>query len=569
MSFKQLILSICLFIIVFILFYPCLNNSFIYMDDGKYILENENIQHGLNLTSIKWALTSFECANWHPFTWFSHILDYMIYQDNPKGHHLSNIFLHSLNSVLLFICISLILSTYLKDKFNYNNKILTISFILSFLFAIHPLRVESVNWISERKDLLCATFWFISTIFYLFYIQNKTVKNYLLMFFAFFLGTMSKPMIVTFPLTLILLDLFLLKRGNNTKEILFEKIPLFAMTFFLSVITLLAQSQGNAIIDTETIPLFNRILNSIMAYYQYLFLFFNPSKLAIFYPYSLTISVKEIFLSISVLLTISVYCIKNRITAPHLLFGWLWYLGTLVPVIGLIQVGEQSLADRYTYIPNIGISIIFISAIIKVASKFIRFKYFRIVLFIGVISFLMTLTRIQISFWNNPISLYTHAISITNNNYLAHNNLGIEYFNQGNSKDAINHINKAIELKPDKYKYYYNLAVVYHRQKDFDRAIQLYKIAIAKKSDYSKTYYNLGNLYLEMQKYTEAIKYFSIGLTQTPDSVELHNNIALAYYNIKDYKSAINHLEKILEINPDFKLARNNLNQIISEVSDI
>jgi hypothetical protein len=366
--------SLCIYLTLALatlaVFWQVLGHDFVNYDDPDYVYRNPNVQSGITLSSIKWAFTTGHAANWHPLTWLSHMLDWQLFGDNPGWHHLTNLFLHIANTLLLFAVLKRMTNALWRSAF------------VAAAFALHPLHVESVAWVAERKDVLSTLFWMLTIAAYLRYLERPGTGRYLLTLLIFALGLMAKPMLVTLPFVLLLLDYWPLGRfqfgqivksvGQQSRKslnafshwklsrhLLLEKVPLFALSAISSIVTFLVQRTAGAVTSVETLPLKLRIANTFVSYLTYIQKMVWPSRLAMFYPYpDKTDLIWQTVVFALLLLIISLGVIWLMRRRRYLLTGWLWYLGTLVPVIGLVQVGDQALADRYTYVPLTGLFII-------------------------------------------------------------------------------------------------------------------------------------------------------------------------------------------------------------------
>jgi tetratricopeptide (TPR) repeat protein len=465
-------------------------NNFINYDDNKYITENNYIQHGINKESVRWAFTTTYFSYWHPFTWLSHMLDWSIFGANPSGHHLVSLLLHIGAVVFLFLFL------------NKTTNNIWLSAFASAFFAIHPLRVESVAWASERKDVLSMFFATACLYSYAFYAELPKLSRYLLCFLLFSLALMSKPIMVTLPFVMMLLDYWPLKRwpterrNNLACKLILEKFPFICLSIAVCVITFWAQNKDEQLASIEHLPFFNRVGNSLISYTFYLGKTFWPDDLAVFYPYDLSLSLWKIFISGTILAVTTIVVFYYIRKLPFLFVGWLMYLGTLIPVIGFVQSGAQSMADRYTYLPSVGITFILawgISSLIKNedARKKILFPAA-----IAVITIMSIIAWRQCGHWKNSIEIFSHALRVTQNNYLAHNSRGIAYGEAGQYQKAIDDFNKAIYWKPDYFKAYNNRGFTYTILGQYQNAVNDYNEAIILKSDYAKAYENRGFVHL-------------------------------------------------------------------------
>jgi tetratricopeptide (TPR) repeat protein len=464
--------------------------DFVNFDDPDYVRKNPNVQSGITLDSIKWAFTTGHAANWHPLTWLSHMLDCQLFGTNPGGHHLTNLLLHIANTLLLFAVLKRMTGALWRSAF------------VAALFALHPCHVESVAWISERKDVLSTLFWMLTMAAYVRYVNRPHISNYLLTLLTFALGLMAKPMLVTLPFVLLLLDYWPLGRLQNRLtvehapqprarmsgdllpkrtfyQLVLEKIPFLVVTAASSIITFIVQRKIGAVATTRQYPFISRIVNTFASYLMYIRKLFWPSRLAMFYPYpAKTDLMLQAAIAIPVLLLISlavVYLMRSR---RYLLTGWLWYLGTLVPVIGLVQVGDQAYADRYTYISLTGLFIIIAWAVPELVAKW---RLRRIVLVACATVLLLALAfaaYFQQSYWRNTITLCEHAIDVTQDNYKAHFSMMAQLLDQDRVEDTIAHGREAVRIKPNYEKALAGLAAALTRQGKTEEAVMYYTKAL-------------------------------------------------------------------------------------------
>lgn len=556
------------FIIVFLIVTSCAafgriaGNDFINFDDDYYITENNQIKSGINSGSIKWAFTSLAVSNWHPLAWVSHMMDWSLFGPNASGHHLVSLLLHVGAVILLFLFLN-----------KTTNNIWPAAFAAAF-FALHPLRVESVAWVSERKDVLSMFFGMASLYAYAFYVESQKLSKYLLCLILFALALMSKPMLVSLPFVLMLLDYWPLGRWQKVwsgpiesryqfaGKLLWEKAPFILLTIASIIVTFLAQDKGNSIITVESLNFYQRLSNAIFSYVAYLGKIFWPADLAVFYPYQLSIPLWKIlaFALILILITIAVlYYIKKL---PFLFVGWFWYLGTLVPVIGLVQVGTQSMADRYTYLPSIGIAIVLAWLIPFLFQRTGLRKKLLFSMAIAIVCVLGFLTWMQCGYWKDSTTLFNHALRVTKDNYLAHNNFGVALSTQEIIKEAINHYDEAIRIKPDYAEAYYNRGTSYNKIGEYERSIEDFGISIRIKPDYAEAYYNRGIAYASMGNSQHAIKDYDKAIRIKPDYAEAYNNRGNVYANLGHYQKAIEDYNKAIRIKPDYALAYNNLGAV-------
>ena len=407
-----------MFFVIFAAYAQVHTHDFVSYDDPIYVTENPEVQAGLTSAGLVWALTTFRDSNWFPLTWLSHMLDVELFGLDSGWHHLTNVLLHALSAVVLFVALRHMTGARWP------------SVLVALLFGLHPLHVESVAWIAERKDVLSGLFWMLTLWAYAGYTTRPTRIRYSLSLLLFCLGLMTKQMLVTLPLVLVLLDIWPLCRGVR----LLEKLPFFAASFAASIVAFVAHQQGGAVASFEIVPLATRVENALITYAVYILQAIWPAHLAVFYPYPLKpILVPAIFAAI-VLVGITTLAIREFYRRPYLTVGWLWYLSTLLPVIGLVQTGSQARADRYTYIPLIGLSVAVVWGLSEALAPWPRF---RVVLAAATVVAFAAFTAWQLRYWRDSVVLYQHAIDVVPENYLAHFNLAAVLESRGRTSDAV------------------------------------------------------------------------------------------------------------------------------------
>ncbi|HEV8132234.1 MAG TPA: tetratricopeptide repeat protein [Acidobacteriota bacterium] len=514
-------------------FWPILNNGFIEYDDDLYVTQNRHVQAGPTGDTLKWAFTTTEGANWHPLTWISHALDCRFFGLNPKGHHLTNLLFHLANTLLLFVALSSMTGSLWRSAF------------VAALFAVHPLHVESVAWVAERKDVLSTLFWILTLAAYNHYVRQPSTARYLLVVLTFVMGLMAKPMLVTLPLVLLLLDFWPLRRMSQPRlqtagvtespaKLVAEKLPLCCISIASSIITYLAQRKEGAVGSLEQLPLSERFGNALVSYVQYIQKAVWPSRLAVFYPHpasSLPIwQVAGSFLLLAAITALVFYSARRQ---PYLVTGWFWFLGTLVPVLGLIQVGQQAMADRYTYVPLIGLFIAVAWGVPELLAEFRQRKLLLGIAAVLVVLALATVTHVQAGYWRDTLMLFDHAIQVVPSNYLAHNNLGVVLHRLGYLDAAISEFSASLRIKPgyrlarDNYaKAHYNLGVVLALEGKVDQAIVHYSEALRIEPRYSKAHLQLGEAMAKQGRMDEAWKEYEILKTLDPRlASDLRNKI--------------------------------------------
>jgi Flp pilus assembly protein TadD len=554
-------------IAVIAVYYPIWTCGFVDWDDSISIYQNQNIQAGITLKTIKWIFYNDYWHMWHPVTWLSHILDWQLFGSNAAGHHLTNLIFHIANTLLLF--------TVLKRM---TNALWQSAFVVA-LFALHPLHVESVAWVSERKDVLSTFFWLLTMWAYVHYAKEKPsakpgAKYYycLLTVIFFALGLMSKPMLVTLPFVLLLLDYWPLERLNTKRaiwQLLIEKIPLFAMALAASIITFIIQEKGGATEAIEGLSLSDRLANASISYVQYIIKMIWPIHLAVFYPHpGRNVSLQYAVISAVFLLSVTILVLRFTKNRRYLVVGWFWYLGTLVPVIGIIQVGRQAYADRYTYVPYIGLFIMLAWGLPQLLAKWPQRK---IVLGLSMVLVLATLGIIahrQTSYWKNNYTLFLHANEVTKNNYLAHNNLGNFYARFGRYTEAIKSYEQAVKIKPDYTLAHNNLGIAYGSLDRLPEAIDAFKQAIKSNPNFAAAYNNLGVAYGGLGRSTEAIDAYSQAIKINPNFAEAYTNLGIVYAKFDRGTEAIDAFKQAIKIKPDYAEAHKNLGYAYLTIGD-
>jgi Flp pilus assembly protein TadD len=579
---RYITLLICLFLILltYVSFSRILNNKFINFDDNDYVIRNPHVNSGLTLEGIKWAFTAFHANNWHPITWLSHMVDCEIYGLNAGGHHFTNLILHIINTLLLFLVFKWITGAIWESAF------------IAALFAIHPLHVESVAWVAERKDVLSAFFGMLTIWAYARYAENLSLSRYLTALLCFIFGLMSKPMLVTLPFVLLLLDFWPLKRfqflpaddesyfqtqrysdkgfkRGTLLNLILEKIPFFIFVVVSSYLTFLAQQHGGVVKSLELFPLKVRIANALVAYIIYIKKMFYPLNLAILYPYPEIVPMWQALGAACLLVCIFILAIWKFKRYPYFTVGLLWYIGTLIPVIGLVQVGLQSMADRYTYMPLIGLFIIIAWGIPDIMSRFCYQKIVLAVLSVTIISTFMILTWIQTRHWYNSTTLLDHAIHVTKNNYLAYNGLGVAHIEQGRIIEGINNLYRAINIKHDFAEAHKNMGIALVKQRKIDEAIIHYKKALRISPESAIIHNSLGIALHKQGKIEESIKHFLEALEIWPNYIKAYNNLGIALVSQGKIQEALVHYVKALKINPDYAEAHCNMGIALEKLGKI
>jgi len=578
--------AIWLALIVALAFGPVVFLGFTNYDDPSYVTASPAVRAGLGWTSLGWAFTDCHTGNWHPLTFLTHMADCQFYGLNPAGHHLSNLMLHVGNTVALFVLLR-----------NLTDKIFR-SAVVAALFGLHPLHVESVAWISERKDVLCTLFGWLSLICYDRYskwrperrgvAQSEGAPNpgeagggqspgswrwaYGGAWLFLALGLMSKPMLVTWPFVMLLLDFWPLRRFNLKSRpglaspwpLVREKLPFFALSFVSSVITFRAQRAGLAVAPLDQIPLGARLANVAWAYAAYLGKLIWPTKLSVIYPYVLNHAPGQIEGAWMILLAVTAVAAWLRLARPYLLVGWAWYLGTLVPVIGLVQMGNQSMADRYSYIPSVGVFIIVVWGVAELTSgrALVRLAVV-VVAALALVACAMVSAR-QISYWQDSETLFRHALSVTEGNYVAQNSLGYFYADQRNYKEAERCFHEALVINPCSEWAWEKLGSLLIDQHRYDEAVSAARSAVTQNPLLAQAHLTLGLALMKQGGTNEALAEYEAALRLSPAEATAHYNLANALAQQGRLREAQGHYEAALRTDPASADAHNNLAYILA-----
>lgn len=558
-------------------YYQVWTYDFVNYDDPEYVYENRHIQAGITFETVKWAFTAATHTYfWHPLTWLSHILDWQLYGNNAGGHHITNLIFHIANTLLLFLVLKQ-MTCPVRDRLplaavghqrcpvSNGTRALWQSAFVAALFALHPLHVESVAWIYERKDVLSTFFWFLTMWAYVRYVRSSKIINYLLIVVFFALGLMSKPMLVTLPFVLLLLDYWPLERLNTKRSLLhllIEKVPLFVMVFASCIITFINQNRIGAMSSIENLSFFVRLANASNSYLQYIIKMIWPARLAFFYPHpSRDVSGFFAGISAAVLLVATILIWRAGRKYRYLTVGWFWYLGTLVPVIGIVQAGQQAMADRYSYITLTGLSIIIAWGLPELL---IKWQYRKISLWassLAVLSVLAVLAHIQQRYWKNTITLCEHALKVTENNYEAHYCMTDMLLEQGRIEEAIWHNTEALRIKPNYTNALNGLGSALMTAGKVDNAMGYFKKAIEIDPRSTTSYIHFGEALAAKGKFDEALSMYRKALQLSPD-VELYSHIGFVLAKSGKPQEAAKEYEKLLLVEPRNAAAHKNLGAV-------
>jgi tetratricopeptide (TPR) repeat protein len=531
-----------------------IHNGFVNYDDPDYVTTNRHVLQGLNRGNVVWAFTESYAANWHPITWISHMADVQMFGINPAGHHFTSILLHALNAVLIFLLLTRATGRAFRSA------------AVAALFALHPLNVEAVAWVAERKSVLCTTFLLLALWAYGWYVRRPGIWRYLCVAAAFALGLMAKPLIITLPFAMLLLDYWPLKRFPGATEknkpppffrtflwLLAEKIPLLALAAGNAWITIYAQHKGGALGTSLALPLGWRLENAIFSYMAYLGKAVWPSRLAVFYPHpENTLTWWKVIMAIVVLagITALVYRFRER---RYLLTGWLWYLGTMVPMIGIVQAGRQGMADRYAYVPFLGLFVAAVWFVADSSAHLQRSRKFLAGAFVLLLGFYAYLTHIQIGYWWNSYTLFSHDLAVTADNGIAENNLGAAYVELGFPQLAVPYFETSVRLLPEYSTAHYNLGVSLQGQNRREEATRQYQLTIAETSDpieTSQSHNNLGVMQMQASNFDAALVEFRSAIALNPYEQNSYIGRGMIEMQSQNLNAAISDFSRATEISP-------------------
>jgi len=548
--------------------------DFVGFDDYVQLVDNPYLHEGITAKTIAWAFSFENSTYWHPLTWLSHMLGFQIFGFKPGMHHLINLFFHIANTLLLFFVLKKMTGAFWQSAF------------VAGLFALHPLNVESVAWVTERKNVLSTFFWMLTMLAYVCYTARPGVLRYLAVFAALALGLMAKPMLVTMPFVLLLLDYWPLERfrlsphaSNVSPEtgtfvnsgyqpwpvsrLVLEKIPLLVLSAVSINLSALSVQNLDTTILTGSVSMKLKMANALVSYVIYIKKMLWPSGLAVLYPYPETVPLWQAVGAGLLLAGVTMLVLRKIKLQPYMSVGWLWFIGTLVPVIGLVQVGLwPAMADRFAYVPAIGLFILIAWGISDILSKR---RYRRIMLGIltaGVLSALMICTWLQSACWKSSLDLFERSVQVTANNWLAHNNLGTAKFNKGQLDEAIGHYETALSIKPDYITPHYNLGNLFLNQGKIKQAAFHLQEALKIKPEHAYSHYSYGNLLVKQGRLEEAVSHFLEAIKSDPEYAEAYNQIGVIRGWQKNYKIAQMFLLKAIQIKPDYFMARKNLEDL-------
>jgi len=557
-------------------YYRALECGFLSVDDPIYVTKNPHWRDALTLRGARWAFTTTRSANWHPLTWLSHQLDYAAYGQDPRGHHLTSVLLHTLNAAILFIALAAMTGAPWRSAF------------VAALFAVHPLHVESVAWVAERKDVLSTLFWMLTMAAYARYVREQSIGRYALVFVALALGLTAKPMLVSLPLVLLMTDFWPLNRTSvsgydsdarkKTKRnsrrpkrmldraplrgvqpfiaLVMEKLPLFALALASCVVTFVVQRAGGAMGSTAEYPLRVRAANALVCYIGYIGKTIWPARLSIFYPHpGDTLPLHVVVLSGVVLGAVTWAAFKARTGPRYVTVGWFWYVITLVPVIGLVQVGRQAMADRYTYVPLIGLFVIAAWGVPDLVARAISSARVKTAVLAAaasaVIGTCAAATWSNLAYWRGPVEVFQHALHSTNGSYAVRYLLADALVETGRPSEAVRELDRVIKANPRFAPAYVALGTIRFKQGKPEQAMRLYHKALDVEPNLHSAHTALGFALLSRGRIDEAAAHFGKAIAYAPTSAQAHYGLAAASYSKGDPAAAIDHYKAALRLDPD------------------
>lgn len=561
---NSILVVLILILLILAVYWPVQNYGFLNFDDDVYITKNSYVQSGITLDGLYWAFSTKYFGLWNPLIWISFMIEYHLFGFNAGGYHWTNVIFHIFNTILLFFLFRNLTGAVWRSAF------------VAALFAIHPINVESVAWIAERKNVLSTFFWMLTMLFYVRYVREPNWKRYLPIFICFALGLMSKPMLVTLPFVLLLIDYWPLNRAAlYTQEetniaaalksgreklsfLVLEKIPLFILSAISIYITLYSSIHTPSSERIIYISSMQRITNVFFSYVMYLKKLFWPGDLSIWYLY-LNVPIWQVILSIVILIIITVLVCGSFKKYPYLPVGWFWYLGTLVPVIGIIQIASLTMADRYAYVPLIGIFVMIAWGAEQISSKAVYLKKIFIFAAVLIIVLLTVAALNQVKLWTNTVTLFENALKKDPNNYMAYHMMGKEAARKGENEKALSYYDTAVKIRPRFYPAYFFKAHALIRMGKRDEAYDNFVKAIQAKKSFAEAYHALGILCFEDNNLDKAIEYFTKAIARKPDYIDAYNSLGAALAKKGRIPDAIVQFQKALNIDPHYKNAQRNM----------
>ncbi len=549
---RHLLACALLVVLTAAVFGQALTFDFVGYDDPETVTDNPHIRDGITFESLRWALTSFQYfANWFPVTWFSHMLDIELFGMNPAGHHATSLLLHALNVLLLYGVLFAMTRAF------------GCSLVVAALFAVHPLHVETAVWISERKGVLSTTFWLLAMAAYLRYVHAPSAARYALVAMLLVLGLVSKPMLVTLPFVFVLLDYWPLKRitcRTTARRYLVEKIPLFVCVAILSAVFVGTQQRGGALKSVDQYPPIVRAENALASYLDYLEKTFWPVDLTMLYPHpGADLPAAKWIVATIILVVLSAIALWQVRRRPYVFVGWFWFVGTLVPASQIVQVGGHAMADRYVYVPHIGLFIALVWSIAEFARERSVPRSVLATISAVIVLAAAALSVRQAQYWRDGLTLYTHAVAVTDNNHIVHNNLGRTLVDLGRVDEAIAHYKEALRIEPDELRARINYGNALAAQRRWTEAAEQFVRAVEIDPDYAPARTNFGNVLMQLARFDDALVQFQSAVALEPKSAEIRNSLGACYFQMARYDEAIDAFSEALELNPNYAKAARNL----------
>ena len=571
--YKAAFICVVLVGATFGVYHRVLYSDFVNFDDPIYVTENEYVNTGFSWENVRWAFTAGKVSYWHPLTWFSHMLDCELYGLRPGLHHLTNLIIHIANSVLVFLVFMSMTGAVWRSAF------------VAAMFALHPVNVDSVAWVAERKNVLSTLLWFLTLWGYASYVRRGGSRRYMVTLLLFILGLLAKPMLVTLPFVMLVLDYWpfgrlgfagdgmRVKAGERAASIfglVWEKVPFFVLSGVSIYLSSLSVRRLGITISTGLVPMKLRVMQAFVSYVSYLGMLILPRRLAVFYPYPDGVAIWRsagAFLLLACITFLLVWVLRRRRSVG---FGWLWYLGTLLPVIGLVQAGLwPAVADRWLYVPGIGVFIVVSWGVGEFVGQ-IRMRRVAAGAAAGAcICTLMVCTWIQLGYWQSGLTLFTRTLEVTEDNYIAHLNLGNELLKGKRNEEAIGHYRKAIGLHRDYVEAHYNLGIALGLERRYEEAIEAYRRVLRLKERHGRTFFYLATALAKTGHVDEAISYYEKQLEIEPEDMEVLNNFGLALVKKGRYEEAIGHYNKALELEPESAGVLTNLGSALGKAGRV
>ncbi|RJR41823.1 MAG: tetratricopeptide repeat protein [Desulfobacteraceae bacterium] len=572
-SRSTLMIILGLAVLTLILFWEVQDYEFLIWDDYEYVVANPHVRSGLSRESLVWAFSGSSFTYRHPLAWLSHMLDCELYGLNPRGHHFNGLLFHLFNALLLFIALYRMTGERWKSAF------------VAALFSIHPLRIESVAWVTERKDVLGAFFWLLTLLAYHFYTREPRIRRYLLLQGCFLLGLLSKPSLVTLPFVLLLLDYWPLgrirlgralhptphdlPRQYPLRLLLLEKFPFFLFSAAASIVTFWDADRIGSIAPADALSFGTRVGNAVISYLKYIFKMIWPADLAFFYPFPQdSWPLWQVFSALLLLCFVSTLVVWQGKRRPYLLVGWFWFLGALFPMIGIVQVGVQAMADRFTYLPHVGLSIAAIWLAAEFASHLRRSEIWLPIVSCLVLALFALSTSKQLPYWKDGTALFTRALEVTSGNYVAHYQMGCEYMRGRKTEPAIDHFSEAVRLRPDHYLSHHNLGLALATQGNLEESLIHLSTTLRLRPRSADVLTAIGDVYMMQGRLEQAISSYAEALTMNPALWKVHNNMGLALLRKKMAPEAANHFREALRLNPGDWKARSNLDIALEKIDE-